>query len=100
MKLKTLITGIVGVPLYIISDKLLENAYNHGIAMLILGFALIIDGVYTRFSRIKLGSSGVKNKGLLVGWGCSGISCSTKGKQIWDDSINNTLFRSKTRRCI
>lgn len=49
----TLITGIVGVPLYIISDRLLANAYNPGIPMLILGLALIIDGVYIRFSRIK-----------------------------------------------
>lgn len=47
----TLVTGIVGVPLYIISDKLLQNAYNPGIPMLILGIALIIDGIYIRVSR-------------------------------------------------
>ncbi|MBP1357405.1 MAG: undecaprenyl-diphosphatase, partial [Sulfolobus sp.] len=35
----------------IISDKLLQNAYNPGIPMLILGIALIIDGIYIRFSR-------------------------------------------------
>ena len=50
----TLVTGIVGVPLYIISDKLLANAYNPGIPMLLLGIALILDGVYIRFSRIKV----------------------------------------------
>ncbi|NON62071.1 undecaprenyl-diphosphate phosphatase [Acidianus sp. RZ1] len=47
----TLITGIIGVPLYIISDKILQNAYNPGIPMIILGIALIIDGIYIRFSR-------------------------------------------------
>ncbi|EZQ11531.1 UDP pyrophosphate phosphatase [Candidatus Acidianus copahuensis] len=42
----TLVTGIIGVPLYIISDKILQNAYNPGIPMIILGIALIIDGIY------------------------------------------------------
>ncbi|BCU69562.1 undecaprenyl-diphosphatase [Stygiolobus caldivivus] len=50
----TLITGIVGVPLYIISDKLLQNAYNPSIPMMILGAVLIVDGVYIKFTRENL----------------------------------------------
>lgn len=50
----TIITGIVGVPLYIVSDKLLQNAYNPAIPMIFLGIALIFDGIYIRFSRIKI----------------------------------------------
>lgn len=49
----TVITGIVGVPLYVISDKLLQNAYNPSIPMIFLGLALIADGIYIRYSRIK-----------------------------------------------
>ncbi|BAK54673.1 undecaprenyl-diphosphate phosphatase [Sulfurisphaera tokodaii] len=52
----TIITGLVGVPLYIISDKLLKNAYDPSIPMIILGIALIVDGLYIRYSRIKIRS--------------------------------------------
>ncbi|MEJ2780279.1 undecaprenyl-diphosphate phosphatase [Stygiolobus sp. CP850M] len=47
----TLVTGIVGVPLYVISDKLLQNAYNPSIPMLVLGVILILDGIYIKFTR-------------------------------------------------
>ena len=47
----TVVTGIVGVPLYIISEKLLQNAYNPAIPMLILGVILIADGVYIKLTR-------------------------------------------------
>ncbi len=50
----TIMTGLVGVPLYIISDKLLKNAYNPSIPMIFLGIALVIDGLYIRYSRIKI----------------------------------------------
>ncbi|MFP3226830.1 MAG: undecaprenyl-diphosphate phosphatase [Sulfolobaceae archaeon] len=49
----TVFTGIVGVPLYLISDKLLQNAYNPSIPMIILGVVLILDGIYIKFSRSK-----------------------------------------------
>ncbi|ARM76194.1 undecaprenyl-diphosphate phosphatase [Acidianus manzaensis] len=47
----TFFTGLVGVPLFLISDKLLQNAYNPGIPMLVLGLILIGDGIYIKFSR-------------------------------------------------
>jgi undecaprenyl-diphosphatase len=47
----TLVTAVVGVPLYIISEKVLENAYNLGAPLLILGSFLVFDGLYIRYSR-------------------------------------------------
>ena len=47
----TVVTGIVGIPLLIISDQLLTGAYNLGIPMMLLGSILIADGVYIRYSR-------------------------------------------------
>jgi undecaprenyl-diphosphatase len=49
----TALTGIVGVPLYVISDKLLQNAYNPSIPMIFLGIALIADGIYIKYSRSR-----------------------------------------------
>ncbi len=49
----TLITGLIGVPLLILSDRLLQGAYNVGIPMTLLGLFLICDAVYIRYSRIK-----------------------------------------------
>ncbi len=49
----TVFTGLIGVPLYIVSDKLLQNAYNPSIPMIFLGMALIADGIYIRYSRIR-----------------------------------------------
>lgn len=64
----TIITGLVGVPLYILSDKLLKNAYNLGIPMFILGLILIIDGLYIQYSRkIKIREfKELKKKDLLL----------------------------------
>jgi undecaprenyl-diphosphatase len=50
----TAFTGIVGVPLYYLADKVLaSNAYNVGIPMILLGLVLIGTGFYIRYSRIK-----------------------------------------------
>jgi undecaprenyl-diphosphatase len=49
----TLVTGIVGVPLFLVSEKLLANAYNVGYPMLALGLILIGDGIYIMVSREK-----------------------------------------------
>lgn len=50
----TLVTGLIGVPLYVISDKLLQNAYNPSIPMLLLGIVLILDGIYIKFTRERI----------------------------------------------
>jgi len=47
----TIVTGVEGVPLYLISDKLLTGAYNLGLPMVLLGCFLIFDGIYIRSSR-------------------------------------------------
>jgi len=47
----TVVTGIEGVPLYLISDQLLRGAYNLGLPMMLLGAFLIADGIYIRYSR-------------------------------------------------
>ena len=47
----TLVTGIEGVPLYLVSDSLLAGAYNLGLPMTVLGAFLIFDGLYIRRSR-------------------------------------------------
>jgi undecaprenyl-diphosphatase len=47
----TVVTGVVGVPLYLISDRILEGAYNPGLPMAILGVILIGNGFYIRHSR-------------------------------------------------
>jgi undecaprenyl-diphosphatase len=54
----TVFTGIVGLPLYYFTDKVLQqNQYNIGVPMIILGLVLIIIGLYIRQSRLtpKLG---------------------------------------------
>jgi undecaprenyl-diphosphatase len=47
----TIVTGIEGVPLFLISDRLLAGAYNLGIPMMLLGVFLFADGIYIRYSR-------------------------------------------------
>jgi len=49
----TLVTGLIGVPLLILSDRLLQGSYNVGIPMTILGLFLIADSIYIKYSRIK-----------------------------------------------
>ena len=54
----TLVTGIVGLPLYYVTDKVLQgNQYNIGIPMIILGIVLLGIGFYIRYSRstVKVG---------------------------------------------
>ena len=51
----TLFTGIVGLPLYYVTDRVLQqNQYNIGIPMIILGVVLISMGFYIRYSRSTL----------------------------------------------
>ena len=48
----TMLTAIVGVPLYYLTDKILSsNPYNVGIPMILLGLVLIGTGLYIRYSR-------------------------------------------------
>ena len=48
----TSITGIVGLPLYYVTDKILQSSpYNIGIPMIILGVVLIGVGLYIRRAR-------------------------------------------------
>lgn len=49
----TVVTGLVGVPLLILSDRMLQGAYNVGLPMTLLGVFLIGDAVYVRYSRLK-----------------------------------------------
>ncbi|BCU66981.1 undecaprenyl-diphosphatase [Sulfolobales archaeon HS-7] len=60
----TVITGIIGVPLFLISTKVLYNQYNVGYPMLILGIILIADGIYIRFSRLRRNLINGKNLSL------------------------------------
>ena len=50
----TAFTGIVGAPLYYLTDKILSTSpYNIGIPMVLLGLVLIGTGLYIRYSRTK-----------------------------------------------
>src|SRR6266852_8021377 len=50
----TVFTGLVGAPLYYLTDKVLaSNPYNIGIPMILLGLVLIGTGFYIRYSRTK-----------------------------------------------
>lgn len=52
------VTAVIGVPIYLVVERVLQNAYNVGIPMLILGVVLITNGLYIRRSRAsqKIGS--------------------------------------------
>jgi len=47
----TAVTGVEGVPLYLLSEQVLTGAYNVGIPMMVLGLFLIGDGIFIRSSR-------------------------------------------------
>lgn len=48
----TVVTGLVGAPLYYLTDKVLSTSpYNIGIPMILLGLVLIGIGFYIRYSR-------------------------------------------------
>jgi undecaprenyl-diphosphatase len=50
----TVFTGLVGAPLYYLTDKVLSTSpYNIGIPMVLLGLVLIGIGFYIRYSRTK-----------------------------------------------
>jgi undecaprenyl-diphosphatase len=50
----TVVTGLVGAPLYYLTDKVLTSSpYNIGIPMVLLGLVLIGIGFYIRYSRTK-----------------------------------------------
>ncbi|MDV3244434.1 MAG: hypothetical protein LYZ66_04570 [Nitrososphaerales archaeon] len=60
----TLVTGGIGVPLYLLSEKLLSGAYNLGIPMMILGAFLLGDAVYIRYSRLTPRIGGLRDMKL------------------------------------
>ena len=60
----TLFTGIVGIPLYLLAEKLLSTAYNPGIPMVMLGAILVSDSIYIRYSRLVPRIAGLKDKKL------------------------------------
>jgi len=60
----TLVTGVVAVPLYVITDRLLLQAYNLGIPMILLGAFLIADGLYRRYSRALLRTGTIEQLGM------------------------------------
>lgn len=60
----TVITGIVGVPLYLAAEKLLSSAYDPGAPMLILGAILVCDSIYIRYSRKAPRMAGLKDMKL------------------------------------
>jgi undecaprenyl-diphosphatase len=50
----TIVTGLVGAPLYYLTDRVLSTSpYNIGIPMILLGLVLIGIGFYIRYSRTK-----------------------------------------------
>lgn len=52
LALVTVVTGLVGLPLYYVTDKVLQSSpYNIGIPMIILGLVLVGVGLYIRRSR-------------------------------------------------
>ncbi len=50
--ISTIVTGLVGAPLYLVVDSL-NGAYNLGIPMLILGGVLILDAILIKIARSK-----------------------------------------------
>lgn len=51
----TIVTGILGSALYLVVDSL-QGAYNVGLPMIVLGFILIGDALFIKYSRSKYGS--------------------------------------------
>jgi undecaprenyl-diphosphatase len=75
----TAITGIVGVPLYYLADKVLtSNPYNVGIPMTLLGLVLIGTGLYIRYARTKpaqvVGLQEMKLKNYIIVGVAQGIA--------------------------
>jgi len=56
----TVFTALVGLPLYYVTDKVLQqNQYNIGIPMIILGVVLVGMGSYIRYSRTIVRKGGL-----------------------------------------
>jgi undecaprenyl-diphosphatase len=49
----TIVTAVIAVPIYIATELALQNAYNVGIPMLLLGMVLLLNGLYIRHARIS-----------------------------------------------
>jgi undecaprenyl-diphosphatase len=49
--ISTIFTGVVGVPIYILSRKLLEESLNPGLLMIIVGFLLILQVLISRRTK-------------------------------------------------
>lgn len=47
----TVVTALIGAPIYFMVERVLQGSYNVGIPMLILGVVLISNGFYIRRSR-------------------------------------------------
>ncbi|MDE1769616.1 MAG: undecaprenyl-diphosphate phosphatase [Thaumarchaeota archaeon] len=47
----TIVTALIGAPIYLMVERTLQGSYNVGIPMLILGAVLISNGFYIRRSR-------------------------------------------------
>jgi undecaprenyl-diphosphatase len=61
----TIFTGIVGLPLYYVTDRVLQqNPYNIGIPMIILGVVLVGMGLYIRYSRLAVREGGLEQMRL------------------------------------
>jgi undecaprenyl-diphosphatase len=57
----TVLTGIIGAPLFLIVDSI-SGSYSIGIPMLIIGFILIADAVVIRYARKKEATSKGRRK--------------------------------------
>jgi undecaprenyl-diphosphatase len=60
----TAVTAVIGTPLYVLSDRLLEASYNQGLPMVVLGSILILDGFYIRLSRSTTRLAGLAEMNL------------------------------------
>ena len=60
----TVVTGVVGVPLFLVAERLLQGSYNVGIPMIVLGAFLIFDAAYIRYSRRSPKIGGLKDMSL------------------------------------
>lgn len=60
----TTVTAVVGVPLYLITEKLLQGTYNVGAPMILLGAFLLADGLYIRRAHRKPRITGLNEMGM------------------------------------
>ena len=58
--ISTLITGIIGVPLYLIADRI--TGITVGIPMLVIGIILIADAILNRYSKKKYNQDKLRKK--------------------------------------